>query len=121
MTLAIGLRICETYKFLILAAVPNLDVCSATLVDHIEGETLESGLNLGIREPTANETLNVEDTGKAIRLSVCSVDRLDDGGEELTCYVGSFLPYILQHHRPDVLCLRTKHRMGLSCYRDRWQ
>jgi len=117
----VGLRVGETNKFPILAAVLDLDVWSATLVDYIEGETLESELSLGIGEPTANETLNVEDTGKAIRLSVCSVDQPDDSGKELTCYAGSSLPDILQRRRRDVLCLRTKHRMGLTCYRDRWR
>ena len=66
----VGLGNGETHKFPILPVVLNLDVWSATLVDDLEGEMLDSRLNLGIGEFTTNETLNVEDSGKAISILI---------------------------------------------------
>ena len=51
----------STYEFLLLTAVCYADVGLAALVEDSEGEVLDVGLNLGIGELAANETLGVED------------------------------------------------------------
>jgi len=66
----VGLRNGETNKFLIFATVLNLDEWSTTPVDDPEGGTLDSRLDLEIGEFVTNETLDVEDTGKAISMLI---------------------------------------------------
>ena len=50
-----------SYEFLGLATVLDLDVGLASLVDNLEGEVLDIGLNLSIAELATDETLSVED------------------------------------------------------------
>jgi hypothetical protein len=52
----------ETYKLLLLASVLDLDDGLATLVDDLERPVLHVGLNLGIAELSANQSLGVEDS-----------------------------------------------------------
>lgn len=54
----------QTYKFLVLATILNPNVRLAGLVKDREGEVLDIGLNFGLGEFTANETLSIEDTGE---------------------------------------------------------
>ena len=49
-----------TYEFLILATVLNLNVRLATLVEDLEGEVLDIGLDFCIGEFATNETLGIE-------------------------------------------------------------
>ena len=50
-----------TYELLVLATVLHPDVGLAGLVEDGEGEVLDVGLHLRIRELATNETLGVED------------------------------------------------------------
>ena len=50
-----------THEFLVLTTVLYTDVRLRTLVEDGEGEVLDVGLHLRIRELAANETLGVED------------------------------------------------------------
>ena len=47
-----------------LVTVLDLDVGLASLIDALKREVLEVGLNLGVGELAANETLGIEDTGE---------------------------------------------------------
>jgi hypothetical protein len=49
-----------TYELLGLAAVLDLNVGLAALVDDLEGEMLHVGLNLSVIELASNETLRIE-------------------------------------------------------------
>ena len=49
-----------TYEFLLLTAVCYADVGLATLVEDSEGEVLDVGLNLSVRELATDETLGIE-------------------------------------------------------------
>ena len=51
-----------TYEFFILATVGNLDVRLASLVNDLEREVLDIGLDFSIAELATNETLRVEDS-----------------------------------------------------------
>jgi len=67
------LRNGETHKFLILAAVLDLDVGFARLVDDPEGEMLDSRLHSINGEFTADEAFDIED---AVRSGGQDVDQL---------------------------------------------
>ena len=54
----------QTYEFLVLATVLNLDIWLPILVDDLEGEVLDVGLDFKIEEFTTDKTLNFEDTWK---------------------------------------------------------
>ena len=54
----------QTYEFLVLATVLDLDVWLSSLVDDLEGEVLDIGLHFRIGESTADKTFNSEDTGR---------------------------------------------------------
>jgi len=59
------------YKFLIFAAVLDLDVWFAKLVDDLEGKMLDSGLHSRIGEFTAGEAFDVEDAVRSGWRSGC--------------------------------------------------
>lgn len=62
---------------LIIATVLNLDAWVVTPASDLEGEFLDGKLDLGVGESTANETLDIEDTGKAIAmLTDCNDSRV---------------------------------------------
>ena len=50
----------QTYEFLVLATVLDLDVWLSSFVDDLEGEVLDIGLDLGIGGFATNEALGVE-------------------------------------------------------------
>ncbi len=50
----------QTHKFLVLAAVLDLDVGLSTLVKDLEGEVLHIRLHFSIRKLATDETLGVE-------------------------------------------------------------
>ena len=52
----------STHEFLLLATVLHTDVRLPGLVENLEGEVLEVGLNLLIIKFAADETLRIEDT-----------------------------------------------------------
>jgi hypothetical protein len=54
----------QTHEFLVLAAVLDLDVWLATLIDDPEGELLDIGLYFRIGEFATDETLRIEDAEK---------------------------------------------------------
>ena len=56
----------DTYEFLLLTAVLDLDVGLASLVEDLEREVLDIGLHFGVIEFTTNETLGVEHTKRQI-------------------------------------------------------
>jgi hypothetical protein len=62
----------QTHEFLVLAAVLDLDVWLATLIDDPEGELLDIGLYFRIGEFATNKTLRIEDAGEGDQF----VDRL---------------------------------------------
>ena len=87
----------QTYKFLVFATVLDPDVRLAGLVDDFEGEVLEIGLDFGIGEFTANETLCIEDTG--VDDQNISIEMHDDTGRRLTCCGGSWRLDSSRHRR----------------------
>jgi len=54
----------NTYKVLGLTTVLNLDDWLAALVDNLEGEVLDIGLDFSVVELASNETLGIEDTAR---------------------------------------------------------
>jgi len=69
------LRSGQTYEFLLLASVLNLDIRLAVLVDYLEGGVPDIALRFEIGESTADETLDIEDTGEAISDSIDRIVR----------------------------------------------
>jgi len=59
-------KLCETYEFLVLAAVVYADVWFASLVKNLEREVLDIGLNFIVIEFATNESLCIEDTGRGL-------------------------------------------------------
>ena len=49
-----------TYEFLVLATVLNPDVRLASLIEDLEGEVLDIGLDFCVGELSTNETLGIE-------------------------------------------------------------
>ncbi len=56
-----------TYEFLILIAVRDADIGPASLIDNLEREVLDIGLECKVIELATDETLSIENTTKKLR------------------------------------------------------